>query len=93
MNVYYIAYNRDMTVEYIQACAMWARAFNYAASEIEEGFWEEDDDDKHIKTYTIKFLTSGFVLLRSPAARPTCVAVRVLLLSTKRRSMSNWTNC
>lgn len=29
-----------MTVEYIQACAMWARAFNYAASEIEEGFWE-----------------------------------------------------
>lgn len=60
MNVYYIAYNRDMTVEYIQACAMWARAFNYAASEIEEGFWEEDDDDKHIKTYTIKFPDSGF---------------------------------
>ncbi|EPB6585158.1 hypothetical protein ACRRCN_005633, partial [Escherichia coli] len=53
MNVYYIAYNQDMTVEYIQACAMWARAFNYAASEIEEGFWEEDDDDKHIRTYTI----------------------------------------
>lgn len=60
MNVYYIAYNQDMTVEYIQACAMWARAFNYAASEIEEGFWEEDDDDKHIKTYTIKFPDSGF---------------------------------
>ena len=37
MNVYYIAYNQDMTVEYIQACAMWARMFNYAASEIEEG--------------------------------------------------------
>ena len=60
MNVYYIAYNQDMTVEYIQACAMWARAFNYAASEIEEGFWEEDEDDKHIKTYTIKFPDSGF---------------------------------
>ena len=60
MNVYYIAYNRDMTVEYIRACAMWARAFNYAASEIEEGFWEEDEDDKHIKTYTIKFPDSGF---------------------------------
>ncbi len=60
MNVYYIAYNQDMTVEYIQACAMWARAFNYAASEIEEGFWEEDDDDKHIRTYTIKFPDSGF---------------------------------
>ncbi len=60
MNVYYIAYNQDMTVEYIQACAMWARVFNYAASEIEEGFWEENEDDKHIKTYTIKFPDSGF---------------------------------
>ncbi|MCT8342380.1 hypothetical protein LG003_05695 [Photorhabdus kleinii] len=60
MSVYYIAYNQDMTIEYIQACAMWARVFNYAASEIEEGFWEEDEDDKHIKTFTIKFPDSGF---------------------------------
>ena len=60
-NVYYIAYNQDMTVEYIQACAMWARVFNYAAGEIEEGFWEgEDDADKNIKTYTIRFPASGF---------------------------------
>ena len=54
-NVYYIAYNQDMTIEYIQACAMWARAFNHAASEIEEGFWEDDDADKNIKTFTIRF--------------------------------------
>lgn len=60
-NVYYIAYNQDMTVEYIQACAMWARVFNYAAGEIEEGFWDGDDEtDKNIKTYTIKFPASGF---------------------------------
>lgn len=60
-NVYYIAYNQDMTIEYIQACAMWARVFNYAASEIEEGMWDsEDDADKHIKTYTIRFPASGF---------------------------------
>ncbi len=60
-NVYYIAYNQDMTIEYIQACGMWARVFNYAASEIEEGFWDgQDDADKHIKTYTIKFPGSGF---------------------------------
>lgn len=59
-NVYYIAYNQDMTIEYIQACAMWARAFNHAATEIEEGFWDSDDDDKHIKTYTIRFPASGF---------------------------------
>ncbi|MCL1861800.1 MAG: hypothetical protein FWG52_09770 [Proteobacteria bacterium] len=54
-NIYYIAYNQDMTVEYIQACAMWARAFNHAADEIEEGFWDADDEDKHIKTFTIRF--------------------------------------
>lgn len=59
-NVYYIAYNQDMTIEYIQACSMWAKAFNRAADEIEEGFWEEADEDKHIKTFTIKFPGSGF---------------------------------
>lgn len=59
MNVYYLGYNQDMTVEYIQACAMWARAFNYAAGEIEEGIWEDDDPERHIKTYSIK-LPSGY---------------------------------
>lgn len=53
--VYYLGYNQDMTVEYIQACAMWARAYNYAAEEIEEGIWPDSDPDKHIKTYTIAF--------------------------------------
>lgn len=39
---------------------MWARAFHHAASEIEEGFWEDDDADKNIKTFTIRFPASGF---------------------------------
>jgi phage FluMu gp28-like protein len=59
-NVYYIAYNQDMTIEYIQACSMWARSFNRAAEEIEEGFWDESEEDKHIKTFTIRFPGSGF---------------------------------
>lgn len=59
-NVYYIAYNQDMTLEYIQACAMWAKAFNKAASDLEEGFWSEEEADKHIKTFTIRFPDSGF---------------------------------
>lgn len=58
-NVYYIAYNQDMTIEYVQACEMWARAFNHAASEIEEGFWDETQADKHIKTFTIRFPATG----------------------------------
>ncbi|PTT90098.1 hypothetical protein DBR45_56695, partial [Pseudomonas sp. HMWF031] len=53
--VYYLGYNQDMTVEYIQACAMWSRAFDYAASEIAEGIWPDSTPDKEIKTYTITF--------------------------------------
>ena len=58
-NVYYIGYNQDMAIEYVEACGMWARAYNYVASEIEEGLWEEEKDDRHIKTYTIRFPGSG----------------------------------
>ena len=59
-NCYYIAYNQDMTIEYVQACAMWAKSFNYAASEIEEGLWDsEKEEDKHIKTFTIRLPDSG----------------------------------
>ena len=55
-NVYYVGYNQDMTMEFIEACAMWARSFDYVASEIEEGLWE--DEDKQIKTFTIRFPNS-----------------------------------
>lgn len=58
-NVYYIGYNQDMAIEYVEACAMWSRVFNHAASAVEEGFWEDDGDDKHIKTFTIRFPGSG----------------------------------
>lgn len=59
MNVYYIGYNQDMAIEYVEACALWARVFNRGASAVEEGLWEDDNDDKHIKTFTIKFPDSG----------------------------------
>jgi phage FluMu gp28-like protein len=39
---------------------MWARAFNKAAGEIEAGLWDgESDEDRNIKTYTIRFPGSG----------------------------------
>ena len=61
MNVYYIGYNMDMAIEYIEACAMWAKIFNEVAGEIEEGeeVFKDGNDDKAIKTYTIRF-ASGF---------------------------------
>lgn len=58
-NVYYISYAKEMTQGFIQDCAMWARAFNRAASEIEESVLEEED--KQILTYTIRF-DSGHVI-------------------------------
>ncbi|MEM7399297.1 MAG: hypothetical protein AAF354_10175, partial [Pseudomonadota bacterium] len=58
-NIYYTGYNQDMAVEFIDACAMWARAFNHAAGEIEEGLWDDGEDDRHIKTYTIRFPDSS----------------------------------
>jgi phage FluMu gp28-like protein len=60
-NVYYIGYNMDMAIEYIEACAMWARVFGQAASAIEESeeVFKDGDDEKAIKTYTIRF-ASGY---------------------------------
>ncbi len=57
-NVFYIGPTQDMALEYIEACAMWARAYDYAAKEIEEGLFL-DDGDKAIKTYKIDFPGSG----------------------------------
>ncbi len=54
-NVYYVGYNQDMTVEFIEACAMFSRAYNYVCSEIEEGIFYDEDGNKEIKTYTIRF--------------------------------------
>jgi len=61
MNVYYIGYNMDMAIEYIEACAMWARTFSQACGTVEEGeeLFQDGNDEKAIKTYTIRF-ASGF---------------------------------
>ncbi len=52
-NVYYISYDKEMTSGFIQDCAGWARAFNSAASEIEESVIEQED--RQILTYAIRF--------------------------------------
>lgn len=56
-DVFYIGSNKEMAREYIDAVAMWAKAFNYAASEIQEEVFE--DENKDILTYVIYF-ASGF---------------------------------
>ena len=56
-DVFYIGSNKEMAREYIDAVAMWAKAFNYAAGTIREEVFE--DEDKDILTYVIYF-ASGF---------------------------------
>lgn len=57
-NVFYVSASQDMALEYIEACALWARAYDLAAGEIEEGVFP-DEGDREIKTYKIAFPKSG----------------------------------
>jgi phage FluMu gp28-like protein len=69
MDVMYISYSREMTREFIDAAAMWARAFNIAAGATEELLFDQGDDegDKSIQTFRIRF-ASGFELLALSSA-------------------------
>lgn len=56
-NHFYVGSNKEMAVEFIEAVAMWAKAFDRACGGIEEDVFT--DEDKDILTYTIRF-ASGF---------------------------------
>lgn len=58
MDVFYVGYNLDMTREFIDTCAMWARAFLRVAADVEEFlFTEQGDDgaDRSIQAFRIRF--------------------------------------
>ena len=62
MDVMYISYSQDMTREFIDACAMWARVFSIAAGEAEEIMFDDHADGeatRAIKAFRIGF-ASGF---------------------------------
>lgn len=69
MDVMYISYAQDMTREFVDACAMWARAFSHAAMEVEETFFEDKspDGDKSIQAFRIRF-ASGFEIMALSSA-------------------------
>lgn len=62
-NVFYISATQDMGREYIEACVLWARAFNLAASELAEGIYEDgqeaDGSRRFIKTFEVSFPATG----------------------------------
>ena len=55
-NWWYIGYNKEMALEFVEAAADWARRFNHAARRTEEVMVA--DQDKNILAYRIRF-TSG----------------------------------
>ncbi|CAJ1391650.1 unnamed protein product [Effrenium voratum] len=65
MDVMYLGYNLDMTREFIDVCAMWARAFDKAATEISEFMWADTDKNGEpvgIQAFRIRF-ASGFEIV------------------------------
>jgi len=59
-NVFYIGSRQEMALEYISACALFAKAFNQLAGAISESMFKDEDGSKEILTYTIRFPNSGF---------------------------------
>jgi phage FluMu gp28-like protein len=85
-NCYYLGYNKDMTVEFVQACAMWAKAYDLAAEDAEEGIWD-DGDDKYIKPILFVFRNQVFVLKLLQVDLQTYVVVKVASFWMKQHSM------
>lgn len=67
MDVMYISYSREMTREFIDACAMWARAFNSATSDVDEFLFDDGNPDKGINAFRIQF-ASGFEIMALSSA-------------------------
>lgn len=69
MDVMYISYSQEMTREFIDACAMWARAFSTAAMEAEDFLFADGDEtgDRSIQAFRIRF-ASGFEIIALSSA-------------------------
>lgn len=65
MDAIYISYSQDMTREFIDACAMWARAFGLAASAMDEFLFADEltgHETRSIQAFRIRF-ASGFEIV------------------------------
>lgn len=65
-NHFYVGSNKEMAIEFIDACAMWAKAFDRVAGAIQEEVLV--DEDKDILTFNIHF-ASGFKI-QALSSRP-----------------------
>lgn len=69
-NTFYIGSKQEMALEYISACALFARAFNQLAEAdvYEQTFWDNAKKEE-ILTYMIRFPKSGFKI-QALSSRP-----------------------
>ncbi|WP_067734476.1 phage terminase large subunit family protein [Novosphingobium naphthalenivorans] len=68
-NVWYMGYDKDMTLEFIEVTAMWARAFGLVAGELQEEevlYTDENGKEQGIKAFSIRF-ASGFRVTALPS--------------------------
>ncbi|MDR8533010.1 hypothetical protein [Serratia nevei] len=69
-NVFYVGSKQEMALEYIAACALFARAFNQLAQAdvYEQTFWDSEKNEE-ILLYMIRFPNSGFKI-QALSSRP-----------------------
>jgi len=64
-NCWYMGYDMEMSREFIETCAMWARVFGIAADEVDEEILE-GDGEKPVMAFRIKF-SAGFKIVALPS--------------------------
>jgi phage FluMu gp28-like protein len=72
MDAMYISYSQEMTREFVDACAMWARAYSIAAADADEFLFADQNpadptDTRSIQAFRIRF-ASGFEIVALSSA-------------------------
>jgi phage FluMu gp28-like protein len=65
-NVWYMGYDKDMALEFIDVCAMWARAFGIVADDVGEELLDVDGVNEGVQSFRIRF-ASGFKITALPS--------------------------
>lgn len=64
MDCWYIGYNKDMAMEFIEDCADWSRHYSHAAASIEQ-FVFQDSEDKDIQAFRIRYASGHKIVALS----------------------------
>ncbi|RHW17189.1 hypothetical protein D1610_11610 [Sphingomonas gilva] len=65
-NCWYMGYDKDMALEFIETCAMWARAFHIGIEDTGEELLDLDGVNEGVQAFRIRF-ASGFKITALPS--------------------------